>query len=197
MIKSETHVYWINHPVTSHAKRCCLSLSQVLIMEAVRYSLTRMIAIKRFWKYKCLKIHPNLCHDLIALLRWFLLLSWQSPATNLTRLLNRNSNDYKMSKASSILLEITIAEPPWSQTHIPVACTGRATIVRVQGHDTPQQGANLYFVTLPTIHLQTWETITVHCLDLGLQDERIIRHSEVQQESEIEDRTTSSYNCMI
>ena len=31
----------------------------------------------------------------------------------------------------------------------------------------------------------------------AFQDETTIRHSEVQQESEIGDRTTSSYSCMI
>lgn len=124
----------------------------------------------------------------------------QSPTTNLTRPLTINPNDYKMPNASTILLIIALAGPPWSQTSIPEACTGGVTIARVQGHDTLQQGASLkrpYFVTLPTIRLRTWETTTVHCLDLGLQDETTIRHSEVQQESDIEDRTTSSYNCMI
>lgn len=155
MIKNETHVCWVKHPIAS--REAMFSITVIgTYLQVVRYSLTRIIAIKSWWKYTRLKIRPNPCHDLIALLRWSLVLSWQSPTTNLTRPLTINPNDYKMPSASRILIDIALAEPSWSQISIPVACTGGVTIARVQGHDTAQQGANLrrpYFVTLPTIRL--------------------------------------------
>lgn len=68
MIKNETHVCWVKHPIAS--REAMFSITVIgTYLQVVRYSLTRIIAIKSCWKCMRLKIRPNPCHDLIALLK--------------------------------------------------------------------------------------------------------------------------------